>query len=179
MGEYLIVDGYNVIFAWPELEELKKTSMENARLKLIDILISHAALTGFRIIVVFDAHRVKDVQQRVENEHGLKVIYTAEGETADTLIERLAGEFSRRSTCALHADRDTVYVATSDWAEQRMIFGQGAYRITPKELLRWVERVEREPKYHYIGGTAADDYLENRLKENIRAVLEKWRRKKS
>jgi len=170
MGEYLIVDGYNVIFAWPELEELKKTSLENARLKLIDILINHAALTGLRIIVVFDAHRVKDVQQRVENEHGLRVIYTAEGETADTLIERLAGELS---------GRDTVYVATSDWAEQRMIFGQGAYRITPKELLQWVERVEMEEKYHYAGGTAADDYLENRLKENIRAVLEKWRRKKS
>jgi len=170
MGEYLIVDGYNVIFAWPELEELKKTGLENARLKLIDILISHAALTGLQIIVVFDAHRVKDVQQRVENEHGLRVIYTAEGETADTLIERLAGELS---------GRDTVYVATSDWAEQRMIFGRGAYRITPKELSRWVERVEKEGKYHYAGGTAADDYLENRLKENIRAVLEKWRRKKS
>lgn len=169
MGEYLIVDGYNVIFAWPELEELKKTSLEHARLRLIDILINHAALTGLRIIVVFDAHRVKDVPQRVENEYGLRVIYTAEGETADTLIERLAGELS---------GRDTVYVATSDWAEQRMILGQGAYRITPKELSQWVKRMEGEEKNHYAGPTPADDYLENRLKENIRAILEKWRRKK-
>lgn len=171
MGEYLIVDGYNVIFAWPELEDYKNTNLESARSRLIDTLANHAALTGIQIIIVFDAHSVKYDRQRVENEHGLKVIYTEEGETADALIEKLIGNFTRH---------DTVYVVTSDWAEQRIIFGRGAYRITPKELLQWVERIKIEGK-DTIKGELKDhsSYLENYLEENIRVTLEKWRRQKS
>ncbi|HAU32121.1 MAG: hypothetical protein XD78_0225 [Desulfotomaculum sp. 46_296] len=171
MGERLIVDGYNVIFDWAETsDELKKNGMESARYRLINILINHAALTGIDTTVVFDAAKTKDSQHEVENTFGLKVIYTVEGETADNLIEKLSKELSRL---------DTVYVATSDWLEQRIILGQGAFRLTPKELLSWVESVKKESESHYMSGTPVDGYLEKNLNENIRLILEKWRRKSS
>ncbi len=171
MGERLIVDGYNVIFAWPETsDELKKNGLESARNKLINILVNHAALTGIETIIVFDAAKTKDSQHEVENTFGLKVIYTIEGETADNVIEKLSKEFSGRGT---------VYVATSDWLEQRMILGYGAFRLTPKELLSWIERVKKDTEHYSTGGTPVDGYLEKSLNENIRLIFEKWRRKRS
>lgn len=170
MKEYLIVDGYNIIFAWPHFEELRKSGLEHARLKLIDILVNYAALTGRQVILVFDAYRVKEFPARTEEMPGLQVIYTASGETADSLIEKLVGELSRENT---------VYVATSDWAEQRMILGQGAYRLTPKELLASVRQETKAGERFYNPELPADAYLENRLKGKIRVFLENWRRKKT
>ncbi|MFA5385794.1 MAG: NYN domain-containing protein [Eubacteriales bacterium] len=171
MGEHLIVDGYNVIFAWPETsDELKKNGMESARYRLINILINHTALTGIETIVVFDAAKTKDSQHEAENAFGLKVIYTIEGETADNLIEKLSKKL---------AGTGTVYVATSDGLEQRIILGLGAFRLTPKELLTWVEREKKDSESYYMRGTPVDGYLEKSLDENIRLILEKWRRKRS
>jgi len=70
-------------------------------------------------------------------------------------------------------------VATSDWLEQRIILGQGAFRLTPKELLSWVERVKKDSESYCMNGTPVDDYLEKKLDENTRSILEKWRRKRS
>ncbi len=170
MREYLIVDGYNIIFAWPQFHELRKLGLEVARSRLVDLLVNHAAFTGMQIILVFDAHRVKDSFARTVETQGLQIIYTTFGETADSLIEKLAGELSKENT---------VYVVTSDWAEQRIILGEGAYRVTPKELLESIIQKTKEGERHYTTELPAQAYLENRLKEKIRAVLENWRRKKT
>ncbi|WP_027356979.1 NYN domain-containing protein [Desulfofundulus thermocisternus] len=170
MDEYLIVDGYNIIHAWPELEQLSgDSSLEHARTRLVDILVNYAALTGEHVVVVFDAHQVKQAGDRSETVGGVEVIYTPEGETADAVIEKLVGELSRRGT---------VYVATYDWAEQRMILGRGAYRITPRELWEKVQRTREEGKKHFDSGRPADAYLENRLVDEIRLIFERWRRRK-
>lgn len=169
MKEYLIVDGYNIIFAWPQFAEFRKTDLALARARLIELLVNHAALTEKQIIIVFDAHRGKDFSTRIEEIRGVQVIYTAAGETADSFIEKLAGELSKQHT---------VYVVTSDRAEQRMVWGQGAYRLTPKELQENILRAAKEGERHYTTEVPAETYLENRLKEKIRELLEKWRRKK-
>lgn len=169
MKEFLIVDGYNIIYAWPEFEKLKDSGLDHARSKLISILANYSPLSGQKILVVFDAHQVKNAVERTEVIDGVEVIYTQQGETADALIERLAGTLSNEGT---------VYVATSDWNEQRIIFGRGAYRITPGELRMQVKRARQESEELYTQSTPADSYLENRLLDKVRSKLEKWRREK-
>ncbi|WP_066640561.1 NYN domain-containing protein [Desulfolucanica intricata] len=169
MKDYLLVDGYNVIYSWPELEKLSNSNLEHARFKLIEILCNHAALTGQKIKVVFDAHQVKNSTGSHERVSGIDVLYTQQGETADALIERISGELTRKGT---------VYVVTSDWEEQRTIFGRGAYRMTPKELWSQVCKARKDIQYPYSKTVPTEGYLENRLVGDIRAVLERWRRKK-
>jgi hypothetical protein len=167
--EFLIVDGYNIIYAWPEFDQIRESGLNHARSRLIAVLADYAPLSGHKVIVVFDAYQVKCGAERTEVVDGVEVIYTRQGETADALIERLVGSFSQEGT---------VYVATSDWAEQRIIFGRGAFRLTPAELKLQVERIKRESKRYYSQVLPADSYLENRLLEKIKSELEQWRRKK-
>ncbi len=169
MNDYLIVDGYNIIYAWPVLQKLKDTSLGHARSRLVDILTNYAALSGERVIVVFDAHLVKNNQEHSETVDGVEIIYTQEGETADAVIEKLVGTLP---------DRATVFVATSDWDEQRIVFGRGAYRLTPKELLARIKKLKKEGEQKCQSTTPADSYLENRLVGEIRKALENWRRGK-
>ncbi|MFZ5646267.1 MAG: NYN domain-containing protein [Bacillota bacterium] len=168
--DYLIVDGYNIIFSWPELEKLRKTGLDHARTKLLDILVNYAYLSGESVVVVFDAHLVKNNLEHAEYiDKNVEVIYTQEKETADSVIERLVKEIS---------DKGRVHVATSDWAEQSMIFGLGAYRLTPRELWDRVKRLKQESENHYTSTPPSDSYLENRLVDEVRKTLEVWRRKK-
>lgn len=170
MGDYLIVDGYNIIFSWLEFERLRKAGMDHARAKLVDMLVNYAALSGEKIMVVFDAHLVKNQVESTESVgENLNIIYTQEGETADAVIERLVGELS---------GEERVHVVTSDWAEQSMIFGMGAYRMTPKELHIRLKRKENEAKNHYATDRPADSYLEDRLVDEVRKTMERWRRQK-
>jgi len=171
MKEYLIVDGYNIIFAWPELDKLKKTGLEHARAKLKDIMVNYAALSGESVVVVFDAHLVRNNQEHMENAgKNVEIIFTQEGETADSVIERLVRDLTAGGR---------VFVATSDWAEQSMIFGLGAYRLTPGELLEKVNRLNKETQSRYISTPPGESYLENRLVDGVRKALEDWRRKKT
>ena len=169
MKEFLIVDGYNIIYAWPDFDKLKDSNLGHARSKLVSILANYAPLSGQNIVVVFDAHQVKNAVERTEVIDGVEVVYTRQGETADSFIERLAGVLS---------DEGRVHVATSDWDEQRIIFGRGAYRLTPGELRAQVKRAGREIEELYTRDTPADSYLENRLLDRVRSELEKLRRKK-
>jgi len=169
MKEYLIVDGYNIIFAWPEFEKFRESSLDYARSKLVAILANYSPLSGQKVVVVFDAYQQKNITDKAEVVDGVEVIYTQRGETADALIERLAGDLSKEGL---------VYVATSDWAEQGIIFGRGAYRITPGELRMQVNHVKKESEERWSGVKPADSYLENRLLEKVRLKLEKWRREK-
>jgi len=169
MKDYLVVDGYNIIYAWPEFKKLRGASLEYARSRLVEILANYAALTGCKVTVVFDAHQVKLPAVRVEMVDGVEVIYSQQGETADALIERLAGDLSGRGT---------VYVATSDGAEQTIIFGRGAFRVTPGELKDQIGSARKAGEALFSQGALTDGYLENRLLENVRVKLEKLRRGK-
>jgi hypothetical protein len=171
MKNYLIVDGYNIIYAWPELEKIKNASLESARNRLIEILVNHAALSDERVFIVFDAYKVKEDSQRREliNDK-ITVFYTQEGETADTLIEKLVGQLTREEA--------TVAVVTSDYNIQHIIFGQGASRLTPRELRARVKQAQAEIKEYCSLSRPGGDSLENRLVEDVRVILEKWRREK-
>src|SRR5690606_6756255 len=133
--DILIVDGYNMIGAWPELVQLKQRDLAAARDRLIEILAEYQGFTGFKVIVVFDAYDVKGVEKK-NRQHRVEVIYTKSEETADERIEKLANELNSRTT--------QIYVATSDFTEQWAIFGQGALRISARELLEEVLDTERK-----------------------------------
>lgn len=169
MDEYLVVDGYNIIYAWPSLDKMKNENLEHARDKLVDILANYAALSGTNIFVVFDAHQVKQGIERVEERNGVRIIYTREGETADAAIEKMIGELITRGR---------VYVVTSDYDEQKVIFGRGAYRLTPRDLQERIKQSRAKEEKWTKSDCPTDTYLENRLGHSTRRVLEEWRRKK-
>ncbi|MBP2078964.1 NYN domain-containing protein [Oceanobacillus polygoni] len=131
----LIVDGYNIIGAWEELQQLKEKEIGQARDRLIERMAEYQAYSGYRVIIVFDAYFVKGISSKLE-QYKVEVIYTKEKETADECIEKLVKAVKNVQT--------QVYVATSDYAEQRTIFGQGALRKSARELFIEMQDIERE-----------------------------------
>ena len=131
--EYLLVDGYNIIFAWDELQRLAAQDIAAARGALIDILANYQGFRKCRVIVVFDAYKVKGNPGSVRTVHGVKVVYTKEAETADTYIERATYELRRERR---------VRVATSDGPEQVIILGHGALRVSARAFHAEVEAAE-------------------------------------
>ena len=131
--EYLLVDGYNIIFAWDELQRLASQDVAAARGALIDILANYQGFRKCRVIVVFDAYKVKGNPGSVQTVHGVKVVYTKEAETADTYIERATYELRRERR---------VRVATSDGPEQVIILGHGALRVSARAFHAEVEAAE-------------------------------------
>ncbi|MCR2807278.1 NYN domain-containing protein [Paenibacillus soyae] len=125
-NDVLLVDGYNMIGAWPELARLKEHDLEDARDKLLDMMADYQGFTGMQVYVIFDAHQVPGLGKTFK-QHQLTVVYTKEKETADECIERLCNE--------LIARRRNLYVATSDMIEQHVAFGKGALRVSARELL--------------------------------------------
>ncbi len=132
---YLLVDGYNIIFAWEELCEIAKESLETARAVLINRLCNYQAMRKNNVILVFDAYRVKGNVREVEQVHGISVVYTKEAETADAYIEK---------TSKVLAKKYRVRVATSDRLEQIIVFGHGTTRISATEFLAEVTGAEKE-----------------------------------
>ncbi len=135
--EYLLVDGYNMIFAWPELKEMARNSLDEARQSLMDILSNYRGFHPCELILVFDAYKVRRQTGAQEEYHGIHVVYTREAETADNYIEKTIREINRRK------DR-RIRVATSDGLEQVIIFGGGALRISAAEFRREVEAARVE-----------------------------------
>lgn len=139
-SQLLIVDGYNMIGAWPELVTLKNQDrLEDARENLLQRLSNYAKYEGLRIIVVFDAQLVPGITQNYKK-YQLEVVFTEEGETADSYIERIAGELNDLLT--------QVTVATSDLAEQWVVFSQGALRTSARELYKAVQKTEKTINQH-------------------------------
>ncbi|MDE5582384.1 MAG: TetM/TetW/TetO/TetS family tetracycline resistance ribosomal protection protein [Ruminococcus sp.] len=124
--DYLLVDGYNIIFAWDNLRKTAEKSLDSARAELVGMMSSYQGYTGYEIIIVFDAYRVSGNCRETENHGNVKAVYTKEHETADTYIEKLSHELS---------EKHRVRVATSDGTEQAVILGNGAMRISARELL--------------------------------------------
>lgn len=133
--EYLLVDGYNIIFAWDELKALAKVNMDSARQALIEILANYQGYKKCHVIAVFDAYRVKGGERHYEQHDGIEVIYTQEAETADMYIEKAAHRKSRE----YH-----VRVATSDRLEQLIITGGGAFKVSADEFRLEIQQADFE-----------------------------------
>lgn len=135
--EYLLVDGYNVIFAWEELSALSKVTLDGARGRLLDILCDYQAMKGCRLIVVFDAYRLKGHPEEAYAYHNIYVVYTKEAETADRYIERFAHDNSKKYQ---------ITVATSDGLEQIIIRGEGCRLLSSRDLQADVERQKEQTR---------------------------------
>ena len=169
---YYLIDGYNVINAWPELIRLR-SNLDEARDVLIRILTEYGAFENYEMTVVFDAFATDEEEHAVEISSRMRVIYTATGETADSCIERLA-------YTAVRMGRE-VHVVTSDGAEQSLILGAGAYRITSPELRRSVKKAKKLMRAEYISThTKPLGRIEvhERIDQVTLARLEELRRKK-
>lgn len=132
--KYLLVDGYNVIFAWDDLKELAAVNIDGARGKLMDILCNYQAICKCELIVVFDAYRVKGHDTEISDYHNIHVVFTKEAETADQYIEKFAHQNGRKYN---------VTVATSDGLEQIIIRGQGCNLISSRELKEEIDRASK------------------------------------
>lgn len=168
--KYLLVDGYNVINAWPELKRLSSINLEEARVALVDQLIDIGAYRGEEVIVVFDAYAVKGKKVKEDKYKGVLIVYTKENQTADSYIEiRVEALLKNRS--------NFVRVVTSDWAEQQMVLGSGAVRVSPRELKMEVSNIKKtlRKKYHKVENERK--FLEDALDKDVLEVLEKWRKK--
>lgn len=157
--EYLLVDGYNIIFAWEDLKELAEISIDGARGKLMDELCNYQGIRGCELIVVFDAYRVEGHQTEILDYHNIHVVFTKEAETADQYIEKFAHENGRKYQ---------VTVATSDGLEQVIIRGQGCRLLSARELREEMQRANANLKEQYHGvtegraSTSLGDMLENK-----------------
>ncbi|MFG6150732.1 NYN domain-containing protein [Halobacillus sp. B23F22_1] len=163
----LIVDGYNIIGAWPELQQLKDKDLGQARDLLIEMMAEYQSYTGDRVIVVFDAYHVRGLETK-QKSFKVETIYTKENETADERIEKLSGQ--------LNDVRTQVYVATSDYAEQRTIFAQGAYRKSARELYIEVKNIEQEIKKDLETHKEVQYQSKIPINKEIRDIFEQWRR---
>ena len=139
--DYVIVDGYNVIFAWDTLRELSEHNIDSARGKLMDILSNYQGYMNCKLIVVFDGYKVKDNKGERFPYDDIEVVYTKEGETADAHIEKLTHELARKHK---------VTVVTSDGLEQIVTMGQGAIRMSSRDFKLEVERVNEHLRENYL-----------------------------
>lgn len=139
---YLLVDGYNIVFAWDELKELAKINLDSARGRLLDIMCNYQAMKKCELIVVFDAYRVQGHDTEFLDYHNIHVVYTKEAETADHYIERFAHE---------NGKKHHVRVATSDGLEQIIIIGQGCHLVSAREFEKEVKEMEEHIRNEYLG----------------------------
>lgn len=167
MEEYLLVDGYNVIFAWEDLKELAKVNIEGARNKLMDVLCNYQGFKKCNLILVFDAYKVQGQELGVQKYHNIYVVYTKEAETADQYIEKVVHEIGRK----YH-----VTVATSDNVEQVVTLGQGGKLLSARELRTEVEEVQRQIREEYLNRPQkGKNYLFDYLDEEIFGQMEEVR----
>ena len=131
--EYVLVDGYNIIFAWEELTRLAETSLDSARTRLLEILRNYQAFMDNRVILVFDAYKVKGNPGSIERFGNVAVVYTKEAETADMYIEKVSLGLAKRYR---------VRVATSDGLEQIIVLGHGCLRVSAAQFLEEIRRTD-------------------------------------
>ncbi len=165
--DILLVDGYNIIGAWKELRALKADKLVDARDRLIEMMAEYQAFSGWRVIVVFDAHMVPGIEKK-KKQHQVEVIFTRKNETADERIEKL--------TTTLVSRRDQIHVATSDFTEQWVVFAQGALRKSARELEIEMELVQSNisKKVRVIHEQRPSSKI--LLSDDIAEIFEKWRR---
>jgi predicted RNA-binding protein with PIN domain len=168
--ERLIVDGYNIIFAWPELSALKDVNLQDARELLIATLADYAAMTRQKVTVVFDSHRRADADASEQEVNGVRVVYSGRKTSADHVIERLL--FEAKST-------DEVTVATSDGLQRDLALGRQIKTVSALTLKGQVDQVLSRRNQQMGDSRARSDIarrLEDRLDAKTRANLDRLRR---
>lgn len=165
--DILLVDGYNIIGAWPDLIALKEKDLAAARDLLVEKMAEFQAYSGYRVIVIFDAYYVQGTEKKYKN-YKVEVIFTKENETADERIERMAIELNNRKT--------QIHVATSDFTEQWAIFGQGALRISARELLTEVNEIEKKIEKSVKKIQEDKPASKISISDEMAEIFEKWRR---
>ncbi|MCO7176833.1 NYN domain-containing protein [Sporolactobacillus kofuensis] len=166
MNDILIVDGYNVIGAWTELKALQNSDFERARDLLVDKLSEYQAVTGWQVILIFDAYLIPGKETKTKKSK-IEVIYTKKSEKADQKIEGLIRKLQNVKT--------RIHVATSDMAEQWAVFSQGALRKPSRELIEEIGEIEREIKKSTTNGQMTQK-VKIELDEATRKKLEQMRR---
>ena len=156
--EYLLVDGYNVIFAWDDLSALAEANVDAARGKLMDVLCNYQAMRGCEVIVVFDAYRVQGHAEEMSDYHNIHVVFTKEAETADQYIERFAHNNGRKYR---------ITVATSDGLEQIIIRGQGCALLSSRELREEIALRSEQLRQEHMTQTKR---LGNTMEEKLKAL---------
>lgn len=167
MENILLVDGYNMIGAWPSLQKLKEKDFGAARDQLVDLLAEYAAYTGYRVIAVFDAHMVAGIGKSY-NRYRVEIVYTKKNETADERIEKLVQTLKR-------IDR-VIHVATSDLAEQSYAFGSGALRKSAREMAIEMGIATKEIDKIVQKTKKTQESSKIMLSEEVAEVFERWRR---
>ncbi|MBS3994387.1 MAG: NYN domain-containing protein [Alkaliphilus sp.] len=170
MKHYLLIDGYNIINAWSDLKAVSAFSLEEARNILVQQLIEYKSYTGENVILVFDAHLVKGYNHtKHEFVMGLEVVFTKENQTADSYIEKKVEELTKNR-------RNKVKVATSDWAEQQVVLGIGATRISARELKIELDMVKKNIRKKTDETNVVRSTLGDRIDDDVAQILEKWRK---
>jgi predicted RNA-binding protein with PIN domain len=166
--EQLVVDGYNIIHAWPELKRWVDTDLSMARTQLVEILRDYQGWTGMLITIVFDAYQTNALEATIERYEKVTVVYTKNEESADQYIERLVARLK-------HPKR-RVRVATSDWLQQTLVMGQGAIRMSANELGEEVKRAKKLLNEQYLQAkTVHKNNLEQNIAPDILKELERMR----
>ncbi|MFD3155598.1 NYN domain-containing protein [Haloimpatiens sp. FM7330] len=167
---YIFVDGYNVINSWPELRNIKQHNFEGARQALIDNIQEYATFKGYKVFLVFDAHKVPASIEKKEKIGNVIVVFTKEGETADSYIEKKVNNIGRKKD---------VLVVTSDCLEQQVTFQRGATRMSSSEFYCEVNAVKSNIKHKTQKQYSINkNWLEDSIDDKILEKLEKIRRNK-
>lgn len=165
--EILLVDGYNIIGAWPELVRLKNDNLANARDRLIERMAEYQAHTGWKVIILFDAHLSAGIEKK-DRKYRVEVVFTRENETADERIEKMVSELSGR--------RVQIHVATSDLTEQWVIFAQGALRKSARELEIEMNEIDKAIAKRVKVIQEQRPFSKIQLTDDVAEIFEKWRR---
>lgn len=163
-GTYLLVDGYNIIHAWPELKELAEDNMDSARVKLLDILSNYKATKKCEVIVVFDAYRVKGHVEEIFDYHNIHVVYTKEAQTADQYIEKFSYD---------HSKKYHIIVATSDGLQQIIVRGAGSSLLSASELKLEIENTNKNHIQSYLNSQPINRHrLADAISQEEKAQIE-------
>ncbi|MCX7708331.1 MAG: TetM/TetW/TetO/TetS family tetracycline resistance ribosomal protection protein [Clostridia bacterium] len=169
--EYLLVDGYNIIYAWPELKGHADENMDGARMKLLDTLSNYQGIRKCRIIVVFDAYRVQGHLEEVIDYHNIHVVYTREAQTADQYIEKFAHDNQKKYN---------ITVATSDGLQQIIIRGAGCSLLSARELKAEVDGANERIKQEYQEVRGRDrNYIKDALSQEAKQQMEELTKKEN
>lgn len=167
--EYLIIDGYNIINAWNDIFDLRNESLEECRIKLLNILSNYQGFKKIPVIAVFDAHLVKGSQQKHEMFDNIEVVYTKENETADNYIERFVYKMGN-----IH----TIRVATLDYLEQTIVMSKGGIRMSARELREEIESTGKNVSKRLVNNVGNPNTIMSRIDPEMCEKLEKMRRGK-
>ncbi|MCD5410367.1 MAG: NYN domain-containing protein [Clostridiales bacterium] len=164
MKEYYVIDAYNVIHAWSKLKCELEENLEEARVKFIEMMREYQSFKGIKIIIVFDAHLSKKSIGVEENVKGIEIIYTKYRETADSYIEKRIVSLLKKAK---------ITVVTSDWAEQQVVFGEGALRMSARELIIDYDHIKNKIRSNPANQINHRESVENRLTDE---VIEKFKK---